>query len=239
MTLTDATHDPALRSWVASRPTRPAPTSRSRTCRWAASAAPRATSPGASAWPSATRCWTCGWPPSSAPGATTCTSCCSRWPTATWRLSWRWAGRPGARLRAALSAALAEGSDQGPFLELCLVPQAQAEMAMPCAIRDYTDFYAGIHHAVTVGKLFRPDNPLLPNYKWVPIGYHGRASQHRPGRRGAAARTARPRGAGDVPVFGPSQRLDYELEVGVFVGPGNALGTPMHDGAGRGRICSA
>ncbi|MCB1997290.1 MAG: fumarylacetoacetase, partial [Rhodoferax sp.] len=77
------------------------------------------------------------------------------------------------RLREALSNALTEGSDQGPFLELCLLPQAQAEMALPCAIGDYTDFYTGIHHATAVGKLFRPDNPLLPNYKWVPIGYHG------------------------------------------------------------------
>ncbi len=129
-------------------------------------------------------------------------------------------------LRAALSAALAEGSDQGPFLELCLVPQKQAEMAMPCAIRDYTDFYTGIHHAVTVGKLFRPDNPLLPNYKWVPIGYHGRASSI--GLGGAVKRPAgQTRGSGDTPEFGPSKRLDYELEIGAFVGPGNALGQPL------------
>jgi len=136
-------------------------------------------------------------------------------------------GRPAWRtLRAALSAALAEGSDQGPFLELCLVPQAQAEMAMPCAIHDYTDFYTGIHHAVTVGKLFRPDNPLLPNYKWVPIGYHGRASSI--GLGGSFKRPAgQTRGAGDIPEFGPCKRLDYELEVGAFVGPGNNLGTPI------------
>ena len=80
------------------------------------------------------------------------------------------------KLRSALSLALADGSDQAPFLELCLVPQAQAEMHLPCAIGDYTDFFTGIHHATAVGKLFRPDNPLLPNYKWVPIAYHGRAS---------------------------------------------------------------
>lgn len=132
------------------------------------------------------------------------------------------------RLRSALSAALAEGSDQGPFLELCLVPQASAEMALPCAIGDYTDFYTGIHHATAVGKLFRPDQPLLPNYKWVPIGYHGRASSigvspqgfHRP------CGQALPVGA-SAPRFGPCQRLDYELELGVFVGAGNALGQPM------------
>ncbi len=132
------------------------------------------------------------------------------------------------RLRAALSAALAEGSDQGPFLELCLVPQAQAEMALPCHIGDYTDFYTGIHHATAVGRLFRPDNPLLPNYKWVPIGYHGRVSSigvsgqrvKRPmGQTAPAAGAA-------APNFGPCQRLDYELELGILVGTGNPLGTP-------------
>jgi fumarylacetoacetase len=130
-------------------------------------------------------------------------------------------------LRAALSAALAEGSDQGPFLELCLVPQAQVELALPCRIGDYTDFYTGIHHATAVGKLFRPDNPLLPNYKWVPIGYHGRVSSI--GISGQ--RFKRPMGqtmpaGAAAPVFGPCQRLDYELELGIFVGTGNALGEP-------------
>lgn len=132
------------------------------------------------------------------------------------------------RVRAALSAALAEGSEQGPFLELCLLPQAGAEMALPCAIGDYTDFYTGIHHATAVGKLFRPDNPLLPNYKWVPIGYHGRVSSigvspqqvRRPmGQTAPAAGEA-------TPAFGPCKRLDYELELGVLVGRGNALGEP-------------
>jgi fumarylacetoacetase len=131
-------------------------------------------------------------------------------------------------LRAALSQALAEGSDQGPFLELCLVPQDKVQMALPCAIGDYTDFYTGIHHATAVGKLFRPDNPLLPNYKWVPIAYHGRASSIcvspqsfvRPNGQSLAP-------GGTAPRFGPSQRLDYELELGVFVGAGNALGQPM------------
>jgi fumarylacetoacetase len=131
------------------------------------------------------------------------------------------------RLREALSAALAAGSDQGPFLELCLLPQAEAQMALPCRIGDYTDFYTGIHHATAVGKLFRPDNPLLPNYKWVPIGYHGRVSSI-----GISGQTVqRPMGqtmtaGAATPGFGPSQRLDYELELGIFVGPGNALGTP-------------
>jgi len=131
-------------------------------------------------------------------------------------------------VREALSLALREGSDQGPFLELCLVPQAAVEMSVPCRIGDYTDFYTGIHHATTVGKLFRPDNPLLPNYKWVPIGYHGRGSSigvsgqrfHRP--------LGQTKGANDaVPVFGPSRRLDHELELGAFIGQGNTLGEPI------------
>jgi fumarylacetoacetase len=129
-------------------------------------------------------------------------------------------------LRAALSAALAEGSEQGPFLELCLLPMAQAEMALPCRIGDYTDFYTGIHHALAVGRMMRPDHPLLPNYKWVPIGYHGRASSV-----GIGGAVTRPKGqlrsTGDVPDFGPSRRLDYELELGAFVGPGNPLGRPL------------
>lgn len=131
------------------------------------------------------------------------------------------------RLRRALSAALAAGSAQAVALEACLLPQSQAEMTLPCRITDYTDFYTGIHHATAVGKLFRPDNPLLPNYKWVPIGYHGRASSIVPS--GTALR--RPKGQtrapdADIPSFGPSQRLDYELELGILVGRGNALGEP-------------
>jgi fumarylacetoacetase len=130
-------------------------------------------------------------------------------------------------LRAALSNALREGSDDEPWLQSCLVPQAQAAMALPCEVGDYTDFYTGIHHATTVGKLFRPDQPLLPNYEWVPIGYHGRSSSlqvsgqafHRP--RGQYKTEAA------APVFGPCQRLDYELELGAIIGPGNALGEPI------------
>ena len=131
-------------------------------------------------------------------------------------------------LRSALSLALTDGSDQAPFLELCLVPQAQVQMQLPCAIGDYTDFYTGIHHATAVGKLFRPDNPLLPNYKWMPIAYHGRASSI-----GVSPQAfVRPSGQSlppgtETPRFGPCHRLDYELELGVFVGAGNALGQPM------------
>jgi fumarylacetoacetase len=133
-------------------------------------------------------------------------------------------GRPAwKKLRAALSTALAEGSEQGPFLELCLLPMKQVEMAMPCRIGDYTDFYAGIHHARTVGSLMRPDNPLLPNYPWVPIGYHGRASSV--GLGGAVKRpNGQTRASTEAPRFGPSRRLDYELELGLWVGVANPLG---------------
>jgi fumarylacetoacetase len=101
-------------------------------------------------------------------------------------------------------------------------------MLLPAVICDYTDFYASIYHATNVGSMFRPDNPLLPNYKWLPIGYHGRASSivpsgtaiHRPSGQ------IKPPDAGK-PIFGPSKRLDYELEVGVFIGDGNELGHPI------------
>ena len=131
-------------------------------------------------------------------------------------------------LRAALSAGLAEGSDKQAAWSKALVAQARAEMTVPCRIGDYTDFYTGIHHATTIGKLFRPDQPLMPNYKWVPIGYHGRASSI--GVSGQVFK--RPQGqtkAPDAaePSFGPSKRLDYELELGFLVGRGNALGEPI------------
>jgi fumarylacetoacetase len=130
-------------------------------------------------------------------------------------------------LRQALSSALREGSDQGPFLELCLVPQAEVQLTLPCAVHDYTDFYTGIHHATTVGKLFRPDAPLLPNYKWVPIGYHGRASSIVASGTSFARPSGQTKGTGEVPAFGPCQRLDYELELGALIGAGNALGEPI------------
>ncbi|MBT2333368.1 fumarylacetoacetase [Variovorax paradoxus] len=131
-------------------------------------------------------------------------------------------------LRAAISAGLAEGGGKQAAWSKALLPQSNAEMTVPCRIGDYTDFYTGIHHATTIGKLFRPDQPLMPNYKWVPIGYHGRASSI--GVSGQAFK--RPQGqtkAPDAasPSFGPSKRLDYELELGFFVGRGNALGEPI------------
>ena len=130
-------------------------------------------------------------------------------------------------LRAAISKGLSAGSATEARWRDALLPRSALEMALPCAIGDYTDFYTGIHHATTVGKLFRPDNPLLPNYKWVPIGYHGRASSI-----GVSGQTfKRPqgqlKGAADAPVLGASQRVDYELELGVLIGPGNARGEPI------------
>ncbi len=108
-----------------------------------------------------------------------------------------------------------------------LVPLDEAEMGLPCRIGDYTDFYTGIHHATTVGKLFRPDNPLLPNYKWVPIGYHGRSSSIGVSGQRFARPWGQTKGEGDTPVFAPSRSLDYELELGFFVGPPNAPGTSL------------
>jgi fumarylacetoacetase len=135
-------------------------------------------------------------------------------------------------LRAALSRALRVGSGQRAALSSCLVPQAQAQYALPARIGDYTDFYTSIHHATAVGALFRPDNPLLPNYKWMPIGYHGRSSSiaisgqsfFRPSGQILAAG---PAAAAATPTLAASQRLDYELELGVFVGAGNALGSAI------------
>jgi fumarylacetoacetase len=128
-------------------------------------------------------------------------------------------------LRLALSRGLRVGSTLEATLQSCLLPQREAEYAVPASIGDYTDFYTSVHHATSVGRLFRPDNPLLPNYKWVPIGYHGRASSI------AVSGQAFPRPLGQTmapgaraPVLGPSGRLDYELEVGVFVGVGNQIG---------------
>ncbi|MDB5893052.1 MAG: fumarylacetoacetase, partial [Rhodoferax sp.] len=134
--------------------------------------------------------------------------------------------RPALRaLRRQISDGLREGSTAAPRFATALCPQADVRMGLPCEIGDYTDFYTSIHHATTVGKQFRPDNPLLPNYKWVPIGYHGRASSI-----GVSGQTfPRPLGQtkapdAEVPSFGPCRRLDYELELGVFIGRPNAAG---------------
>lgn len=131
-------------------------------------------------------------------------------------------------LRLALSRALRVGALEQAALEPLLLAQAEIEYALPCTIGDYTDFYTSIHHATAVGLLFRPDNPLLPNYKWVPIGYHGRSSSI-----DVSGQTfRRPNGqtkAPDAtePSLGPCKRLDHELEMGIFIGGGNNLGEPI------------
>ena len=128
-------------------------------------------------------------------------------------------------LRHRISAYL---TNRQPGAERFLSPLTEAELLLPCEIGDYTDFYASIHHATNVGSMFRPDNPLLPNYKWLPVGYHGRASSivvsGTPIRRPSGQASANPTGP---PTFGPSRRLDYELELGAFLGPGNPLGQPI------------
>jgi len=131
------------------------------------------------------------------------------------------------RLRRAASGWLREGADAAALAPV-LVPMSRVPLRVPAAIGDYTDFYASIFHATNVGTMIRPDEPLLPNYKYVPIGYHGRASSVVP----SGTPVKRPSGqvkpdAAMEPVFGPSRRLDYELEVGAWIGVGNPRGTPI------------
>ena len=129
-------------------------------------------------------------------------------------------------LRLALSRLLRAGAADEGEMHACLVSQSDAEFALPARIGDYTDFYTSVYHATNIGRQFRPDNPLLPNYKWVPIGYHGRASsivisgQSFPRPVGQLM----PPGA-EAPALAACKRMDYELELGIFVGSGNALGT--------------
>jgi fumarylacetoacetase len=133
--------------------------------------------------------------------------------------------KPRIALRREVSALLAAGANEYPHL---FHAASDCELHLPATIGDYTDFYAGIHHATNVGKLFRPEQPLLPNYKWVPIGYHGRASSIRP----SGEPVHRPSGqrklpTEDTPTFGPARNLDFELELGIWIGPGNDLACPI------------
>lgn len=128
-------------------------------------------------------------------------------------------------LRFALSRALRQRAAEENILKSCLIPQDEVVFSLPCTIGDYTDFYSSIYHATAVGSLFRPDNPLLPNYKWVPIGYHGRSSSIEV----SGHRFCRPIGQtkapdAEQPSVGPCKRLDYELEMGIFIGAGNDMG---------------
>ncbi|MBV9102628.1 MAG: fumarylacetoacetase [Candidatus Eremiobacteraeota bacterium] len=129
-------------------------------------------------------------------------------------------------LRLALSRTLRAGAREEAELRRCLVLQRNAEMALPARCGDYTDFYASVYHATNVGKLFRPDNPLLPNYAWVPIAYHGRSSSLCPSGyafRRPIGQTMPPEAAS--PVVQPTRRLDFELEVAVWIGVGNDIGS--------------
>jgi fumarylacetoacetase len=134
---------------------------------------------------------------------------------------------PRRDLRRQLSALLSDEAAR-PAVEPMLHSASDCRLHLPVRVGDYTDFYAGIHHAINVGKLFRPDTPLLANYKHLPIAYHGRASSVRV----SGAPVVRPHGQSKAPdapgpSFGPSRRLDYELELGVWIGPGNRLGEPI------------
>jgi fumarylacetoacetase len=139
-------------------------------------------------------------------------------------------------MREALSLALVQDSDQAPFLELCLRDPLKLEYSLPCRIGDYTDFYTGIHHARTVGALFRPDNPLLPNYQWVPIGYHGRASSVVIEGGSVLRPLGQSKGEAAEPGYGPSRRMDYELELGLWIGAANDLGQRVDMTAAEARL---
>ncbi len=128
-------------------------------------------------------------------------------------------------LRLALSRALRRGAVDRQSLRTCLTPQTGVEYAVPCQIGDFTDFYTSIHHATSVGRQFRPDNPLLPNYKWVPIGYHGRSSSIVVSGRGFPRPVGQIKSPDDAaPATAPCARLDHEVELGIFIGAGNPLG---------------
>jgi len=131
-------------------------------------------------------------------------------------------------LRRAISQSLRQDSARCDALRSCLVPQEEVQMGLPCRIGDYTDFYTSIHHATNVGRQFRPDNPLLPNYKWIPIGYHGRSSSIGVSGQAFARPVGQIKAPDDpAPTVGPTRRLDFELELGAFVATPNPLGEPV------------
>ena len=140
-------------------------------------------------------------------------------------------------LRQSLVRGLTAGSDDEAAWAGHVHALDAVELGLPCDIRDYTDFYIGIHHATNAGRLFRPDNPLLPNYKYVPLGYHGRASTIQVS--GAPLRRpngqTRPAGQG-APVVGPTGRLDFELEMGVVIGTSNKIGEPIPIGEAESHV---
>jgi fumarylacetoacetase len=144
-------------------------------------------------------------------------------------------GRPAwTQARERITSLLAVEGDPGlrddaQLRASALIPLTQAELLLPARVGDFTDFYASEHHASNVGRMFRGnENPLLPNWKHLPVGYHGRASS----LLVSGHNVVRPRGQivpkdSDRPIYAPTRELDYELEVGCFVGPGNSLGMPI------------
>jgi len=136
-----------------------------------------------------------------------------------------------AALRTRLMDLLDTSADQATrdTISAALTPMQSATLLKPVEPANYTDFYASIHHATRVGRLFRPENPLLPNYKYVPIGYHGRASSIVPS--GTPIRRphgqTKPAAQGEEPIFGPTRFLDYEVEVAMYIAEGNPLGEPI------------
>ncbi len=138
-------------------------------------------------------------------------------------------GRASARLlRAALQEALAEGSVVRDRLQPLLLPQSEAEYGLPCAVGDYTDFFTSLDHATNIGRLFRPDNPVFPNFTSLPVAYHSRSSSlvisGTPVRRPSGQFRIEANGPAS---FGPSRKLDLEMEIGAFIGRGNPLGQPV------------
>ncbi len=127
--------------------------------------------------------------------------------------------------RQAIALALQHGNKDRARIKPWLVPMTEVELGLPCEIRNYSDFFIGIHHAYNTGRLSRPDTPLLPNYRWVPIGYHGRASSIQVSGRDFPRPKGQVKPAGaEVPSMQPSDRLDFELEMGIVIGRGNEQG---------------
>lgn len=133
-----------------------------------------------------------------------------------------------AALRTRISELLRESTPPNRRPTSCLIPMTDVTMGLPAEIGNYTDFYASRHHASNVGAMFRPEQPLMPNYQWLPVGYHGRASSvvasGTPIRRPWGQSRPDPAAA---PIFAPSAALDYEMEIGALIGPGNRLGEPV------------
>ncbi len=129
-------------------------------------------------------------------------------------------GQPSAsELRGRLSQLLASDGQNREAVAAALIPLSQVDLRLPVRIGGFTDFYASVHHATNVGRLMRPDNPLLPNYKYVPIGYNGRANSVRVSGEPVRRPRGQTKGPADAaPVFGPSRRLDYEVELGLYIG---------------------